>query len=219
MKHTPLRGYARALAFVILCSLGQSTLAQAPGVELYSATVFEGTPGAAATARAQLEALRQVLIRVTGVEAAGRDEALITRIGDPAALLQGQKRDGAGNLTVTFVADALGERIRAGGYTLRPPSLPPAGPAAGTTRIALPGLRSLADYGRALRELQAIDAVNGMRVLRLKGNVLELDVGLRTDMASFLRSVRLQGVFQVDGESGGAGAAIAPLTLRLVGSS
>ncbi len=159
----------------------------------YSISVFEGRVGPETTARAQIAALRQVLVRVTGLEAAGRDEALIARIGDPARLLLSSSRDSAGNLALRFDAVALAERIRAGGYALRGLAAQPTGAAEGPTRLDVQGLRSFADYGRVMRQLQGLAAVGDIQVLRATKTVVELSVDLRTDVDAFWREVRLQG--------------------------
>ncbi len=106
----------RARLAVALLLLGLASLpAMAPAArvaDLYAASV----PAAAASSdnAAFAEALRQVLVKASGRQAAG-EAAVVRGFGDPAALVQQYRRDAAGALWVQFDPAAVRRGLAAAG--------------------------------------------------------------------------------------------------------
>jgi hypothetical protein len=110
------RASAVAAAFILhgLALLFQTATA-ARVDDVYSATVPVAGASPGATAAAFAEALRRVLVKVTGRASAGADAVLLERFGDPAALVQQFRRDGAGQLWARFDPGALRRVLQAAG--------------------------------------------------------------------------------------------------------
>lgn len=68
--------------------------------------------------------------------------------------------------------------------------------ASGLARVALTGLQKFDDYARALKSLQSLDTVSDLRVAQSAAGVIVVEVSLRSDLASFLRSLSAQGVLE-----------------------
>jgi hypothetical protein len=107
------RGAAVALALLALLSGAAAVAARVD--DLYAATVSTADASPQATQAAFAEALRLVLVKVTGRAAAGEDARLLQSLGDPASLVQQFRRDGAGNLWARFDAAELRRRLAAAG--------------------------------------------------------------------------------------------------------
>ena len=56
-----------------------------------------------------------MLVKATGRDSAARDPAVMSRFGDPQALVQQFRRDGSGNLWVQFDAAAIRRGLNAAG--------------------------------------------------------------------------------------------------------
>ncbi len=83
--------------------------------ELYAATAPLAGDSAEATAAAFTEALRRVLVKVTGRPGVAADASVLARFGDPAAMVQQFRRDGAGSLWVRFDPAAVRAGLDAAG--------------------------------------------------------------------------------------------------------
>ncbi len=75
-----------------------------PVPDIYAESVPLADQSTAATSAAFTEALRRVLVKATGRAAAGQDNSLLDRFGDPAAMVQQYRRDAAGSLWAQFDA-------------------------------------------------------------------------------------------------------------------
>jgi hypothetical protein len=83
--------------------------------DLYTASVPVADASPETTRAAFTEALRRVLVKATGRDSAARDPAVMSRFGDPQALVQQFRRDGSGNLWVQFDAAAIRRGLNAAG--------------------------------------------------------------------------------------------------------
>lgn len=91
-----------ALALLLLVLVGLPAMAMAARVaDLYAAAVPAGEGSTAGNAAAFAVALRQVLVKASGRQAAA-ESAVIATFGDPGTLVQQYRRDPAGNLWVQF---------------------------------------------------------------------------------------------------------------------
>ncbi len=115
MINEPVRAASLLTALVLCCAAVAVGPAHAARVDdLYSATVPVTDASADATRAAFAEALRRVLVKVTGRDAAGRDPTVTSRFGDPQALVQQFRRDGSG-LWAQFDAAAIRKGLEAAG--------------------------------------------------------------------------------------------------------
>jgi hypothetical protein len=98
------RGARAVAAAVGLLGVGLTVpAARAARVEgLYAASVPVADASAEATDAAFAEALKRVLVKVTGRPSAAADPALLSRFGDPGRLVQQYRRDGAASLWASF---------------------------------------------------------------------------------------------------------------------
>jgi hypothetical protein len=106
-----------ALIAVILLSLVR-TAAAARVEDLYEATVPVAGASPEAAQAAFADALRRVLVKVSGRASIGEDPAVQAALGDPAALVQQYRRDGAGGLWTQFEAAALRRRLGSAGVPI-----------------------------------------------------------------------------------------------------
>ncbi len=111
---------ARARAGAVLlalscCMLPGLTAGAARVDDVYAASVPVTDASPEATAAAFAEALKRVLVKVTGRASVSADEALLRRFGDPAALVQQFRRDGAGLLWARFDPAAIRRGLEAAG--------------------------------------------------------------------------------------------------------
>ena len=83
--------------------------------DLYATSVPARDPSPEATRAAFAEALRRVLVKVTGRGATVQDATVMSHFGDPEAMVQQFRRDGAGNLWVQFDATAVRRGLDAAG--------------------------------------------------------------------------------------------------------
>lgn len=83
--------------------------------DLYSASVPLADGSAEATRAAFGEALRKVLVKVTGQAGAGEDPGVMNQFGDPEAMVQQFRRNGAGSLWAQFDSVALRRRLEGAG--------------------------------------------------------------------------------------------------------
>lgn len=83
--------------------------------DLYAESVPVADDSAGARQAAFAEALRRVLVKVSGRSATAGDAALLGRFADPAALVQQFRRDGAGMLWVQFDPVAVRRGLEAAG--------------------------------------------------------------------------------------------------------
>ena len=96
-----------ALALLLLVLVGLPARAMAARVaDLYAAAVPAGEDSTAGNAAAFAVALRQVLVKASGRQAAA-ETAVIATFGDPGTLVQQYRRDPAGNLWVQFDPAAM----------------------------------------------------------------------------------------------------------------
>lgn len=103
------RGARAVPALAMLIGLALAVpFAEAARVEgLYAASVPVADASAEATQAAFAEALKRVLVKVTGRPAAAEDQALLQRFGDAGRLVQQYRRDGAASLWASFDPAAL----------------------------------------------------------------------------------------------------------------
>jgi hypothetical protein len=94
-------------AWLMLAGLVLLANARAARVDdVFAQIVPAPNAGPEATRAAFTDALRRVLIKATGLDAAGSD-AVVARFGDPATLVQQYRRDGSGNLWAQFDPAAI----------------------------------------------------------------------------------------------------------------
>lgn len=104
------------LVTILLLWLAVALTAVAARVDdLYATAVPVADDSASATAAAFRDALKSVLVRVTGRAASGEDAALLGGLGDPATLIQQYRHDGMGQLWVRFDGAALRRTLEAAG--------------------------------------------------------------------------------------------------------
>ncbi|MBW7930625.1 MAG: DUF2066 domain-containing protein [Gammaproteobacteria bacterium] len=141
----------RCLLVSLLLALGSLPAAAfaARVADLYAASVPAGEATPAAERAAFAAALGQVLVKVTGRQAAGQPE-VVAGLGDPSALVQQFRRDAAGQLWALF--DAAG--VRRG---LEQAGLPVWGEERPLTLICL-----LVDTGAGVPELVSAGPAGGL---------------------------------------------------------
>ncbi len=95
------------LLLLLLALVGLPAMAMAARVaDLFAASVPASTASTTGNAAAFAVALRQVLVKASGRQAAA-EPAVIATFGDPGALVQQYRRDPAGNLWVQFDPAAI----------------------------------------------------------------------------------------------------------------
>jgi hypothetical protein len=128
--------------------------------DLYAVSVPVAGASSEATRAATAEALERVLVKVTGRESTREDTSLLGRLGDPGAMVQRFRLDGAGSLWVQFDAAAVRRALTAAGL-----------PVWGEDRPAT--LVWLAyDTGGGEREVLASGEMNGPAGASLKRDLL-----------------------------------------------
>jgi hypothetical protein len=104
-----------AAVAVLMLALSAARLHAAPVTGIYAETVPVADGSAESMRAAFATALARVLVKATGRAEAGRDAALLESFGDPSALAQQYRRDGAGNLWVQFDPAAVRRGLGAAG--------------------------------------------------------------------------------------------------------
>lgn len=109
----------RATTGLVSIALLWLALAQMAGAarvdDLYATAVPVADESATATGIAFRDALKNVLVRVTGRAASAEDAALLGRLGDPGALVQQYRHDGMGQLWVRFDGAGLRRMLEGAG--------------------------------------------------------------------------------------------------------
>jgi hypothetical protein len=99
----PARLASLALSWALVAGPAQAVRVD----DLYAASAPVADASPEATRTALVEALRRVLVKVTGSESAGRDPMVMSQFGDPSAIVQQFRRDPAGSLWAQFDAVAV----------------------------------------------------------------------------------------------------------------
>jgi Uncharacterized protein conserved in bacteria (DUF2066) len=128
---------------------------------------------------AYLEALRRIIVALTGREEAGRDAALLARFGDPATYVQRYQADGAG-LRVQFDPVLTRRVLVASGYLAAAPdeSAPQAGNAI-PVQLVVANINRADDYGAVLQIIHALEISGAVSVQGATGSNVTFAVSMR----------------------------------------
>lgn len=147
---------------------------------------------------AYLEALKRVIVAVTGREEAGRDAALLARFGNPADFVERYQSDGPG-IRVQFDRSLTRGVLIAAGYLAAPADAAVSGTGNKTAiRLIVTNINHADDYGAVLQIFRTAEPGAGVSVLAAAGDSVTFMVWSRTGVEALRNALAAQGALQLE---------------------
>lgn len=147
---------------------------------------------------AYLDALKRVIVAVTGRDEAGRDPALLARFGDPADYVERYQSDGAG-IRVQFNRSLTRNVLVAAGYLPSRVDSAMTGTEGRTAiRLIVTNINRPDDYGAVLQIFRAMEPDVDVSVLAAAGDAVTLLVSSRAGVVAIRNALAEQGSLQLE---------------------